>query len=122
MANELDFPYDAGNTLYVRIYDSTGQLWNTSGTPAFEAWNGANVTDYDIALTDKSSGQYLGDWPSAIADGDYSAYVFKQAGASPATTDPVIGRNFFTVTWDGTIVIPPATEDDMILNIYDERT
>jgi hypothetical protein len=120
MANELSFPYNTGNTIYVRIFDDSGDVWNTSGS-AFETWNGANVADYDVALSDLSSGLYLGNWPGSIADGDYDVIVYRQETGAPLATDPVIGRNFFTVTWDGTVVIPPAIDDDMILNIYDER-
>ena len=54
MANEIKFGYPKGSNLYARVFNDSGQVWNTSGTPAFENWADGNVTDYDIALTDKT--------------------------------------------------------------------
>lgn len=134
MANEIPFAANKDTVYYARVFDSTGKVWNTSGTPAFEVWNDANVTDYDIALTDKDSGQHIGDFPSCAA-GRYKVIVYKRAGANPAITDKVKGRG--EILWDGTSEIHEADEDDIttahattdaligttftsVLNIYDE--
>lgn len=134
MANEIIFAFDKGNTLYARIFDSTGQVWNTSGTPAFEAWADGNVTDYDITVTDKSSGQYIGDFPSTAA-GRFKVNIYIQAGGSPSIGDSVLQTG--EILWDGSTEIFKADEDDItdahettnalivstftnVFNIYDE--
>lgn len=134
MSNEIKFAFDKGDTLYARVFDSTGKVWNTSGTPAFEDWADGNVTDYDISLTDKSSSQYIGDFPTTAA-GRYKVNICEQAGANPAITDIVIGQG--EILWDGTSEIFEADEDDItdahettdalivstftnVFNVYDE--
>ena len=134
MADEIVAPFDKGSTLYARVFNSTGQVWNTSGTPAFEDWADGNVTDYDISLADKSSGQYIGDFPAAAA-GRYKVNSYLQAGANPAIDDTVTHEG--EMLWDGTSEIFKADEDDItdahettdaliistftnVLNIYNE--
>lgn len=125
MANEIAFAANKGSVYYARIFNTTGQVWNTSGTPAFEIWANGNVTDYDIALVDMTSGEYIGDFPTCSA-GRYRINIYKRAGASPAITDKVRGQGW--ILWDGTSEIQDADEDDItdahagILNIYDEST
>ena len=110
MSNEIVAAFDKGSTLYARVFNSTGQVWNTSGTPAFENWVDGNVTDYDISLTDKSSGQYIGDFPT-IAAGRYKVNAYEQAGGSPAIGDTVTHEG--EILWDGTSEIFKADEDDI---------
>lgn len=138
MSNEVKISYEAGSTLYFRVFNSAGQVWNTSGTPAFEAWAAGNVADYDIALVDLSSGVYLGDFPTTAA-GTYGIVAFDQAGGTPAITDVAISP-IGAIKWSGTAEIPIAYQTDVtdahsttdaliaaisaevlsVLNIYDE--
>lgn len=117
MANEIIHAYDTGSTFYARVFLAK-TVWNTSEAD-FETWDDDNVGDYDIALTDLSSGMYIGDFPSCDA-GRYKVNIYKQAGASPATTDEVRGTG--EILWDGVAEIYPADEDDIlnVFNIYDE--
>ena len=119
MANEIVHIAPKGTTYYARVFDSTGKVWNTSGTPAFETWNDSNVTDYDIALTDKTSGEYIEDFPSSDA-GRYDVVIYKRAGGTPAITDKPRGSG--QILWDGTAEIFDADENDInrLLNIYVE--
>lgn len=134
MANEIIVAFDKGSTLYARVFNSSGQVWNTSGTPAFENWADGNVGDYDITLTDKTSGQYIGDFPTTAA-GRYKVNAYLRAGASPAVTDTVTHTG--EILWDGTSEIFGADEDDIttahtttdalivstftnVFNVYDE--
>lgn len=131
MSNEIPFAFDKDFTLYARVFNSTGQVWNGS---AFEDWVDGNVGNYDISLTDKSSGQYIGDFPT-IAAGRYKVNIYEQAGANPAIADTVVGHG--EILWDGTSEIFKADEDDVsdahgttdaliistftnVLNIYEE--
>lgn len=99
MAKELQAVTTSGLTLYAVLINSVGQFWNTSGTPAFETYNVANWTDYDIILTETGAGIYFGDMP-AVASGNYSYVVYEQAGVIPATTDTLKGTG--SISWDGT--------------------
>lgn len=104
MANELHAHDATGKTLYAVLINSIGQVRNTSGTPAFEAYNGANWTDYDMALTEAGAGIYLATMP-AVAAGMYSYAVYERAGASPAVTDTL--RGVGNIAWSGTAEIVP---------------
>lgn len=134
MSNEIKFAFDKGSTLYARVFNDTGQVWNTSDTPAFEDWADGSVTDYDTSLTDKSSGQYIGNFPTTAA-GRFKVNIYDQAGGSPATDDDVVGTG--EMLWGGTSEIFRADEDDVsdahtvtdaligstftnVFNIYDE--
>ncbi len=139
MSDEIKISYATGSTLYFRAFNATGQVWNTSGTPAFENWAGGSVTDYDVALADKSSGEYIGDFPSGITEGTYQVIAFLQAGGSPATGDVAVS-SVGTIFWSGSAERPLANQNDVltahsttdalinaislsvagILNIYDE--
>jgi hypothetical protein len=102
MSNELRAYLPTGSTLYAVLINSAGQIWNTSGTPAFEAYNGSNWTDYDIAMTEAGAGLYFGDMPAVVA-GNYNYVVYEQAGGSPAITDDINGMG--TIAWDGSAEI-----------------
>lgn len=82
-----------GSTDYAVINDLAGKRWN--GT-AFETFNGANWSNYVIALTEDRSGAngtgyYKAVFPAAIVPGRYTFTFYQQAGGSPAFGDPTIG-------------------------------
>lgn len=139
MANEIVFSYDKGSTLYARMFSLTGQVYDDT-VERMVNWSDGDVGDYDIPLTDMTSGQYIADFPTAIGQsGRFKINIYKQAGASPAITDTVIGTG--EILWSLTAEIHGADEDDVtdahettddlidtvigyvksILNIYDER-
>lgn len=110
--NELTLHADTGQTIYARIYNTSGQLWNGV---TFETWNGANVGDYDVPLTDRGSGIYQADFPAAAAGRYYVAY-FNQIsgpGGSPATDDYLVSANEQPFVWDGSAEVPLATYSDI---------
>ena len=79
-SDEIRAYYETGSTLYAIIRNSSGQAWDTSNN-AFEAWN--TMSDYDISLTDKDGGMYLGDIDTDLtAAGSYSIIILEQAGGS----------------------------------------
>lgn len=102
MANELVIHYLTGATLYALLHDATGQIWNGA---AFAAPGSANWTDYDIAMSEvaTATGIYRGTMPGAAA-GVYGFVVRRQAGASPAVTDIVVGAG--SIEWNGTAEVP----------------
>jgi hypothetical protein len=105
MANELHAHATSGLTLYAVLLNSVGQVWNGS---AFEAYNGANWTSYDIALTEAGAGIYLATMPT-VALGAYTYAVYERAGASPATTDTLRGTG--SILWDGDSEVLPVAAD-----------
>lgn len=83
----------AGSTDYAVIQNASGQRWN--GT-SFETFNGANWSNYVIALTEdrfsgNGSGYYKATFPSTIPAGRYTFTFYQQNGGSPAFGDPTIG-------------------------------
>lgn len=103
MAGELQVTYDASKTVYVLIFDRTGQVWNGS---SFVAYSTGDYTSYDVALTElgTASGIYTGTFPAAIVAGVYSILAKNQAGGTPAQTDAVIAVGDYQ--WNGTVTLP----------------
>ena len=107
-ANEIKSYFESGNTLYAIIRNDSGQAWDT-GDAAFEAWNDAD--DYDISLTDKSGGFYIGDFNAAVTAGYYSIITHQQEGGTAADTDPPIWKDYGY--WDGTTWTSGASISDI---------
>lgn len=100
MANEIQADYSSGESLYAVIRNRVGQVW-CPAEEGFEDWgaDGHTAADYDIALTDKSGGRYIGDFDTNVPPGTYSMQVFCQAGATPADSDTLVaGRD---ILWAG---------------------
>lgn len=110
-ANEVQIAYAVGSNLYYRIFNSTGEVWNTAGTPAFEAWADGNVTDYDIALTGTGGSFYLGTFPD-LSNGTYSVVAYLRAGGAPAVSDGVISSGF--MEWRNSAEVGWAALIDLI--------
>ena len=102
MAKEIIWVDETGRTEYANLTNSVGQWYNTVGA-AFEAFNAANWTDYDLAGTEfGTSGMYSADMP-AVAAGAYSLSARHRAGGSPAQTDAVVAAG--EIQWDGSAVV-----------------
>jgi hypothetical protein len=128
MANEIQADYASGNTLYAVIRNRTGQVWHPA-LRAFENWGlgGHTADDYDIALTDRTGSRYVGDFDAGIPSGSYCIQIFRQAGATPADTDALVGSR--EILWTGTgeltaakLLANRAIEDRMTetLDYYDD--
>lgn len=103
MAGEIVFPNVSGRTLYAVFINAVGQFWNTSGTPAFEAFTVGNIANYGTTITEQSTtGIYLGTAP-AMPVGAIRVIVRERAGASPAVGDANIGGGEFW--WTGTALV-----------------
>ena len=128
MANEIQADYASGNTLYAVIRNRSGQVWHPAQR-AFENWGlgGHTADDYDIALTDRTGSRYIGDFDAGIPSGGYCVQIFRQAGATPADADPLVGSR--EILWTGTgeltavkLLANKAVEDMMTetLDYYDD--
>ncbi len=109
-ANEVKLAYEVGNNLYFRIFNSTCQVYNTSGA-AFQALADGNVTDYDTVLTGTGGSFYTGTFP-ALADGTYSVVSYQRAGGTPAVADEVISAGF--MEWRSSAEVDWASLIDLI--------
>lgn len=116
MANELICIYPTGNTLYVHLFDASGQIWNGS---AFEAPVSGNWANYDIAMTESATNTqiYRATMPAASA-GAYSFVVRLQAGGSPAVADIAVAVG--TLRWSGSaelaVEVTPTTTAGSAIN------
>ena len=97
MSNELLATATTGQTLYVLLIDATGQVYNGS---TFETPADVNWSTYDIAMTEAGTTGIYRASMLAVSAGAYSWLVYKQAGASPAVGDTVVGSG--TIRWTGT--------------------
>lgn len=109
--------YATGITLKVAIIDlSTGAVrwWNTSGTPAFEAYNATHIASYGITLTEGgTTGLYTfaipATLPASAPGNPYVATAYRIAGANLATGDLAASVWQWEFAWAGTAVIDLAT-------------
>lgn len=104
MAKEIQYidVMRLGGTQYAYVKNQVGQWWNTSGTPAFEAFNASNWTSYAISATQfGSSGEWYADMP-AVPAGLYNVTARYQSGGSPAQSDTPVAEG--QIDWDGSAV------------------
>ena len=108
MAGELQAALPGLTTKKLRavLWNVSGLVWNTASS-AFQAWDDANIADYDLTLTEQgASGHFIGDMPAAAA-GVYSFEVRYPADQSDPVvlvpTDPVVAVG--ELHWSGTAVL-----------------
>lgn len=108
MSDEVRLSYDSGYTIYFEVRNSSGQVAYLSGQ-VFEEFGtgGRTITSYSTELTDKS-GFYVGDFPTWISKGRYTARCFVQAGSTPASDDAFIGDA--SIYWSGSGAISNTSE------------
>jgi len=100
-ANEIRSFQESGNTLYAVIREIDGDVWHIVDQK-FDVWgkDANDANDYDISLTDKSGGFYVGDFNTAVTAGYYFIITHQQEGGSPDDADPPIWQEYGY--WDGT--------------------
>lgn len=115
MADEIYLlGYPSGNTVYAHVRNSSGQIWYPTDEDFEDFGDGSRShADYDIPLTDKLGGMYVADFPSAPANTTvgYRTIVYRQIGASPASTDHVVGGS--RIYWTGSAEV----SDDLEANV-----
>jgi hypothetical protein len=121
VAKEIYQAWTAAGTLYALVRrPADNYVWDPSiATPAFVAWNNANVTNYDIPMT--ATGRvHLADFPVLIVTaGIYDVFVMLQAGASPEITDTFISQG--QIAWDGTAEITISIVDTNVDSLITAR-
>jgi len=100
-ANEIAAFAPGVTTAYSVVRQADGDVWYVAGQ-VFEVWgtSGRTAADYDIALTDKSGGMFVGDFDTNVAAQYCHLVTHYQEGGAPADTDPVIWQEYGY--WSGT--------------------
>jgi hypothetical protein len=117
MANEIHADHASGSTLYAVIRNGLGQVWHPPGQ-VFEDWGtgGRTADDYVIPLTDKGGSRYVGTFDVSVPAGSYAVQVFRQTGASPADTDPLVGSRGFVWTGSGELTATKLLANKAVQN------
>lgn len=104
-ANEIRAFSPGVTAAYTVVREADGDVWYIVGD-AFEAWGtGARTAaDYDIALTDKSGGMFVGSMDINIGAGNYHLVTHYRATGTPLDTDPAIWQEYGY--WSGTVWQP----------------
>ncbi len=118
-ANEVRAVIDGAPTAYYVVREIDGDIWYVVGQ-VFEVFGTAarTMTDYDVALVDKSGGLYVGTFDTNISAGDYYVIAHQQAGGSPADADPPVWQELGN--WDGSSVWAPGTTVAVADAVWDE--
>ena len=100
-ANEIRTFQTSGNTYYAVIREVDGDVWHVVDQQ-FEVWgtDGNDADDYDISLTDKSGGMFVGDFDGSVPAGFYHLTIYRQAGGVPVDGDNLIDNSYGY--WSGT--------------------
>ena len=103
-ANEIHTNYPSAETLYAVVRNAAGQAWDPSDQ-AFENWpdatdDGDSAKQYDISLTDKSAGMYIGDFDSNVSAGRYYIQIWLQDGTDPNELDDAL-IDVSEIVWNG---------------------
>lgn len=117
MANEIYHTYDSGNTFYTLIRRKTDDFVYdvAAGSDTFEAFNAANIANYDLPMTDDGGDFYSVDFPAGISAGSHRAVNYLQLAGAPATNDlPLFHGEIF---WSGTAEEDISTITDLIETI-----
>lgn len=106
-ANEVRAIIDGAPTAYFVIREIDGDIFYPTDD-AFEVFgtSGHTMDSYDIVLTDKSGGFYVGDFDTDISAGQYYIIAHQQAGGSPANADPPVWEE--QGDWNGAGVWTPG--------------
>lgn len=89
----------AGWTVYTQITNAAGEIWNGS---AYVTYSVGSWATYATSTPETSTGVYTCQFPLASPVDQYTWTVYRQLGASPASTDPAVSQPVPLYTWDGT--------------------
>jgi len=104
MSNKIIVKDLSGLTMRACLLNDQGEWWNST-SETFEAYNSANLSDYEIALTETgNTGVYLGTFPSAVSAGAYVLLVGSISGAVLQEAD-LSGFEAGSLVWTGTDVL-----------------
>jgi hypothetical protein len=98
----IDAPALSGSTLFALLFSDTGLVWD-SVDEQDEAFANADLAQYAITIPEKGTqaGFFAGDMPPNVPASMRWYSVRRQAGGSPAVTDPAVGGSEVRA-WTGT--------------------
>lgn len=100
----------AGQTVYVFIWNALGQIWNTN-TSGFETETDANIQYYAISAPSQGgTSTYFATIPTAITTaGTYTWAGYIRLGATPAAGDTPIAQGPFIIPPTASSYVVPST-------------
>ena len=100
-ANEIRSFNAGATTCFAVIREIDGDVWHVVDQQ-FEPWgtDANDADDYDIALTDKSGGMFVGSFDTNISAGYYYIVSHQTADATPDDADPATWTEYGY--WSGT--------------------
>lgn len=114
MADEIVLDFRQSQTLWFSLGHGR-LLWNTSGTPGFEAENDAHIAQYAIPMSQVGGmSKYTGTIPStlpannATVDRPYILTIYQQFGSSPSLQDIAVYSD--NIVWNGTTLCYVMTD------------
>src|SRR5690349_13645950 len=104
MANEIQFQYTTGKTIYAIVRNASAEVWSVTAE-GFVTFADADISDYAMTVTEQgNSGYYLADFPTGITSGGrFKVVAFEEAGSGPAESDISVAEG--QVEWDGSAVV-----------------
>lgn len=120
-ANEINAFAPGVTTAYAVVRQADGDVWYPTGQ-VFEVWGTGTRTaaDYDIAMTSKSGGMFVGSFDTNITAQFCHLVTHYQAGAGPADTDPVVWQEYgywSGTTWQATTITAATIADEVVLHM-----
>lgn len=116
MSKEILAPVGTTNlTVYVQIRSRlNSMIWNGS---AFEVYSSADIANYATLLSEEgAAGSYVGNFPTAIAQGSYGLVARQRVGGVVAESDPIVATG--NLDWTGTAVgVPQYDPTTGLLNV-----
>ena len=117
MSNEIAKEYATGNTVYSCRWDSSGNVFLTSGASS-EVWGtgGRDASDYAVTMAENApDGHYIGDFDTSAnitTQVVYKVAVFLQDTGVPLDADFAIGEG--EIYWNGTGEDTPSSLSDQL--------
>lgn len=116
-ANEINAFAPGVTTAYAVIREVDGDVWNPT-TQVFETWgaSGHMAADYDLSLSNKEGGMFVGIFDSNVTAGIYNVVVHYQVGATPGNSDPAVWQEHGYWTgqvWGSDVVAALPTKEQI---------
>jgi hypothetical protein len=104
-------PYAPNRAVAVTMSNPLGTDYWDFAAGGWTAFDAARAADFALSLScaGRPPQEYAGQFPAAIAPGDYDFVAYDVAGAAWAVTDTPIGGG--TISWDGTHIVSRSIND-----------
>ncbi len=100
--NEIWHTRSSGDDIYAFVRRKTDDFIYdvVAGSDTFEAFNGANIANYDLTLADDGGNFYSVNFPAGISANVHRVSLFLRATGAPLLTDFELSQG--EISWNGT--------------------